>query len=186
VTARNAAGDPTELADANGVQAKLRYGVLGRKRYAWSPSGQSTRWDAAYCTGLPVAAGMPTRPCPSGFGLAYASTTTSSGKPTARVFYDVLGRPTLSLVEGFGTQPWVATITQYDANGNVVRTSEPFFAEDAGASAATPMPGVAILWNQTSYDTIKRPLLARAANGASVTMTYDGLRTTTTSSQNGS
>ncbi|GAA0711102.1 toxin TcdB middle/N-terminal domain-containing protein [Dokdonella soli] len=187
VYARNAAGDPTEITDANGVSSKIRYGALGRKRFMYSPNGGSTRWDARYCSGMPVAAGMPTVACPSGMGLAYRSMATTAGSPGSMVYHDLLGRPTVALVQGFEPGSWIGTITQYDARGSVKRKSDPYRVLYAGVGAATPAAGVTITWTESTYDALSRPTtIVQSGTGATTTLAYDGLKTVTTSPANGS
>ena|GEM_PF-4945251 len=184
---RNDGGDPLETDDFKGIRTKDRYGALGRKRFTWTPDGASTRWDARFCTGVAVPAGTPTAPCPAGMGLVYQATTTKSGAPTGIAFYDVLGRPTVKLTQGFAPNSWSATLVLYDAHGNVKRQSDPFYVLDAGANAATKVPGETIYWTETDYDALNRPRrIQYTATGATTTIDYDGLRTVTTLPVNGS
>ncbi|MBO9661427.1 RHS repeat-associated core domain-containing protein [Dokdonella sp.] len=187
VGARSAAGDPTRLTDVNGVRSEIRYGAMGRKRYTWTVDGSSTRWDARFCAGLqnPLPAGTPTVPCPQGMGLAYRATTTKAGAPVTMTFYDRLGRPTVTLTQGFATNSWIATIVQYDESGNVQRKSEPFFARDSGMYAASSVDGSTV-WTQTTYDILNRPRQIDYPGDRTTKIDYDGLRTITTLPMNDS
>ncbi|MFC4821945.1 toxin TcdB middle/N-terminal domain-containing protein, partial [Dokdonella ginsengisoli] len=180
VGARNAAGDPTQLTDVNAVRSEIRYGALGRKRYTWTADGSSTRWDARFCerTGLP--AGTPTVPCPQNMGLVYRATTTKVGAPAGIAFYDRLGRPTITLTQGFAANSWVGSIVQYDDHGNVSRQSDPYFARDTGLYAHSSVTA-SIPFTETTYDALDRPTsVYHTGTGATTTIAYAGLKTTTT------
>ncbi|MFC4820070.1 RHS repeat-associated core domain-containing protein [Dokdonella ginsengisoli] len=186
VAARTPSGDPLEIQDFNGTKAKIRYGTLGRKRFSWSQDGASTRWEARYCSGVQVPAGTPSVSCPANLGLVYRATTTKSGAPTSIAFHDVLGRPVLTLTQGFASNTWSAAMVQYDAVGNVARQYDPFFATDTGANAARPAGATALTWTETSYDALSRPTTIRhTGTGATTRIGYSGLRTVTTLPPNG-
>lgn len=188
VQARNGGGDPTDVYDFKGINTKIRYGALGRKRFSWSQDGATTRWDANYCGGkADVPIGAVTVACPAGMALAYRATTTRAGAPASMTFHDVLGRPVVGLTQSFEDARWIAVVTQYDAVGNVKRQSEPFFARDAGAYAATPALGSSLVWKESTYDALSRPTkVEHTGTGAVATIAYAGLATTTTQPVNGS
>lgn len=171
VLSRNGGGDPLDVRDANGKVSRMRYGALGRQRFAYDQTGASSRADWALCT-----AGT----CPSGMALAYVAITTASGAPTTRVFNDVLGRPVVSLRDGLAATDFIATVTRYDTRGNVVGVSEPFFALNATSGAATPRPGQSVVFTTTHYDLLNRPYRIEAPDGGITTKQYLTLRTVTT------
>jgi RHS repeat-associated protein len=147
VLSRNAGGDVLDAQDENGKVTRVRYGRFGRKRFAYDQVGASTRTDWATCSSN----------CPSGMGLAFVETTTTTGAPTTRVFHDVLGRPVVSLRDGLNAGDFIATVTRYDTRGNVTEVSQPFFVTNATSGAATPKPNQTLSWTVTSYDFLNRP-----------------------------
>ncbi|WP_257385551.1 RHS repeat-associated core domain-containing protein [Tahibacter caeni] len=176
VLARNGGGDELDIQDANGKVSHVRYGRLGRKRFAHDQTGVSTRTDWSLCS----------TNCPSGLALAYVEVTTTSGAPTSRVFHDLLGRPVLSLRDGLLAGDYIATLTRYDTRGNVVAVSEPFFAQNATSGAAAPRAGQSVTFTTTEYDYLNRPYRITAADGGVTTKQYLTGQTVTTLPVNGS
>ncbi|MDC8011242.1 RHS repeat-associated core domain-containing protein [Tahibacter soli] len=171
VILRNAGGDPLQTQDANGLVTQLRYGKLGRQRFAYTPDGTSVRTDWIACT-----AGN----CPANLALAYIARTTTSGAPTRWTFHDVLGRPTLALTQGLNGGDYVAVLTQYDARGNARRVSEPFYANDNATGAATPRAGETLAWTTTNRDHYGRVYQTIGPNSAATTTAFLGRTTVTT------
>lgn len=169
VKSRTAGGDSLEEVDANGVVTQTRYGVMGRKRYVWSSTGASARIDYARCIGGST--------CPA--NLAFVETTQTSGAPTVKVFYDILGREVLKLTSGFAGE-WIAVMTAYDKYGHADRKTQPYFAMNSTAKADTPATGSAIYWNITEFDALARPVIVKQADGGVIRYDYDGLKTKTT------
>lgn len=181
VISRTEGGDPTEIRNVDNSSTYLRYGALGRKRFSWTANGDWTEWDARYCTGLTLPPQILTTACPSGMGLAYKATVTKPGAPKSYVFYDMVGRPTVSVTEGFHTGDWITTVTRYDASGNVKRQYDPFFARDAGANAADPRIGAVVSWTDTDYDALNRPVtVTHSGDNVVTSIDYNGFATTTT------
>lgn len=176
VTSRNAGGDVLEAVDANGVVTRSRYGVMGRKRFSWTATGASSRVDYALCTAST---------CPTNMALAYVETTTTTGAPKVKVFYDLLGRETIKVTTGFANES-IAVMTAYDNRGNPYRTTQPFFAQDSGAHANAPMSGVTVAWNRAAFDGLGRVANRYTPENAVILYTYEGLKTTTTMPANGS
>lgn len=170
VISRDAGGNPIEGIDQNFVTTKIRYGVMGRKRYEWSETGVSTKYDYAWCAGSV---------CPTGRALAYSQTVTTSGTPLVRTFYDTLGREVVRTSQGFGISDFVSVITEYDARGNVKRKSQPFLASNMTAGAATAAAGHSIHWTRTDYDSLNRPTFVANPDGGTVRIEYDKLVTKT-------
>lgn len=92
VTERNEGGDPKEIIGLNGARSKIRYGALGRKYFVWASTGASSASTWALCS---------SGNCPANMGLAYVMTTTSPAAPASKTIYDLLGRPTISLQQGW-------------------------------------------------------------------------------------
>ena len=169
VTERNEGGDPKEIIGLNGARSKIRYGALGRKYFVWASTGASSTSTWALCS---------SGNCPANMGLAYVMTTTSPAAPASKTIYDLLGRPTISLQQGFASGQWIATITHYDSRGNVEYQSNPFFAVNSGSGAATATGSIE--WTSTSFDALNRPSSITAPGSGTTHIDYQGLKKITT------
>lgn len=102
VLSRNAAGDPLDVADANGVISRARYGALGRKQFVHSQDGSWSQTELRYYDNSQVSApGEPRATCPAGHALAWVETTENADGSTSKAFHDLLGRPVIALTRGF-------------------------------------------------------------------------------------
>lgn len=176
ITSRDVGGNPKTVVDVNGVTTQMRYGSFGRKFYEWNSTGVSTRYDYSACNAV----------CPTIPSLSYYVTTTTAGAPSRRTFYDLLGRETISSVQGFASSDYISTLTYYDDRGNLYRKSQPFMAVNWGNSSITPISGASIYWTTTLYDALNRPNQITQPDNGIITVSYPGLATTTTLPANAS
>ena len=101
-----------------------------------------------------------------GQGL-YTVTNTATGKPSAIVHYDALGREIRKGNLRFDGQ-WQFVDKTYDRRGRLEKVSLPF----RGTSPN--------FWATYTYDPYNRPLILTEASGKTTTWAYDGLSTTET------
>ena len=155
VLARGVFGQPTQLADINGVITHLSYGQLGREYFSASPTGAYVQTLLSACDGS----------CPA--SAVYKATETRAGGGESTSYFDVLARPVRSATRHFDGS-WTYVDTEYDSLGRVKRTSEPH-----GGSAQ--------YWTELQYDILGR-VVRTDLPGISqpVTVDYNGLATITT------
>jgi YD repeat-containing protein len=147
-------GTVTKLTGPNGLATTWTYDLFGRKATETRADGTTTAWTYASCGACPV-------------NGRYFVTVTSSGQPTASSYFDTLNREIRTESQGFdGTL--VRKDTEYNALGQVLRTSRPYYA------GQTPQ------WTSFTYDTVGRVLTSTEPNNAVTTTTHNGLTTTTT------
>ncbi|WOD30083.1 RHS repeat-associated core domain-containing protein [Alloalcanivorax xenomutans] len=145
--------------DPNNVTTRWNYDSLGRPLTEFSADGQRRETRIKACiSNCPANAVYYTESW-----LAGRNGTPISG-PT-REYTDLLGRTIETRATGFAGETIVAK-TEYDANGDVTRTSEPHEL------------GGAVYWNQVmSRDVLGRPLVERSASGLTSNHQYSGLTT---------
>ncbi|WP_262461042.1 RHS repeat-associated core domain-containing protein [Alloalcanivorax balearicus] len=145
--------------DPNNVTTRWDYDSLGRPLTEFSADGQRRETRIKACiSNCPANAVYYTESW-----LAGRNGTPISG-PT-REYTDLLGRTIETRATGFAGETIVAK-TEYDANGDVTRTSEPHEL------------GGAVYWNQVmSRDVLGRPLVERSASGLTSNHQYSGLTT---------
>ncbi|MFT0138711.1 RHS repeat-associated core domain-containing protein [Alcanivoracaceae bacterium MT1] len=143
--------------DPNNVTTRWDYDSLGRPLTEFSADGQRRETRIKACiSNCPANAVYYTESW-----LASRSGTPISG-PT-REYTDLLGRTIETRATGFAGETIVVK-TEYDANGDVTRTSEPHEL------------GGAVYWNQVvSRDVLGRPLVKRSASGLTSNHQYSGL-----------
>lgn len=202
VLARDLFGGVAHAQDANGVDTLALPGTLGRAYYSWvetvpgSVPGSGNGGSERITTYRWCGSGGVT--CP--VGARFRSRTLSDAAPTEWTWFDLLGRPILQASETFNVgvsgQDVVAVCTSYDASGQPLRVSNPFFLPGKSVSLDS-----AVLANQcsgrastmTSVDLLGRPTDVQSPDGAIVSTGYAGLRTlitdarghTTTETRNG-
>lgn len=94
----------------------------------------------------------------------YTVTTTATGTPTAKVYYDALGREVRNSEIRFDGKE-MKTDKEYDSKGMLIRTSQP--------TTATPS-----LWITYTYDEYDRPLTVTHPSGKKEVNSYDKLQST--------
>ncbi|NDP22542.1 MAG: hypothetical protein GZ091_15880 [Paludibacter sp.] len=102
--------------------------------------------------------------------------TTTSNTPGdfSRVFYDVFGREVKTTKRGFATNSYISKSLEYDFLGRKVKESEPYF--DASATSST---GNFSKLNTITYDYLSRPITQLLYTGKQISITYNGLTSTT-------
>jgi RHS repeat-associated protein len=188
ISERDEFGNATTVTDANGLVAKSRAGDLGRPYASADTTGRSVvvtyRWCGTQANEVS---------CP--VGAAFREKTAAAGAPTSFSYFDVLGRPSLQVVESFNAgvsgKNWIARCTAYDAHGRAVFASEPAFLPAGNGVAAEP--SFAAPWNtpcagsipatSTVHDVLGRVKQVLAPDNSSTTSTFLGLTTTITDSR---
>ena len=93
----------------------------------------------------------------------------NAGSPVQYSYTDKRGLVVATVTQGFADNTWVVQYNRYDATGNMVRQSNPFFYGDT------------VYWASTEFDELNRIESITTADGnTTTTITYNGL---TTSSQ---
>ncbi|MEO1804774.1 MAG: FG-GAP-like repeat-containing protein [Bacteroidota bacterium] len=136
----------------NGIQTTYTYDAFGRKLTQSTPGGGDKHYAYVYLG--------------SGNETYYIEETTE-GRPSMRTYYDVSGRETRNMKQGFnGT--WIYQTYIYDSQGRLWKMSEPFY---------TSSP---ILYTVYEYDALHRMTRETAPGNRVRTMSYNGLTQTTT------
>lgn len=190
VLARDPFGNVTEVRDVNNVLTMSLGGTLGRPSFAWtqtSPTatpgqgGVEQRTTYRWC-GSQV-------PCPAGAKFRQRVTTTAS--PTKWIYFDALGRQVMVASETFNAhienKDVSAVCTRYDATGNTVGTSNPFFLPGTANDLAGLDAGVCLSaphWTTTEFDTVGRVRQVIAADQTRVQTAYHGLKAVVTNARN--
>ncbi|MCG7546172.1 hypothetical protein MHM93_18530 [Pseudoalteromonas sp. MM17-2] len=96
-------------------------------------------------------------------------TTLSAGKPTQKVYQDKLGRTLRVATQGFNSDDWVFTDTQYDALGRKVFESQPYYNGHSKYGVS-----------YSEFDALGRPkskVTQRSCGGMTTSYAYAGLTT---------
>ncbi|MCA0899162.1 FG-GAP-like repeat-containing protein [Microbulbifer agarilyticus] len=157
VLVRDAFGNPTQVADINGVVSHTAYSKFGRKYFEASPTGAWSQTLLKSCSDgtCPVSA-------------QYYAESTGAGGAISRSYVDTLGREIRKAAKGFDGR-WVYTDVEYDQLGRVARQSTPYFQ------------GTSRYWTEFEYDLlgrVTRSTLPGVINP--ITASYDGFTTVTT------
>ena len=100
-------------------------------------------------------------------GAVYFEYSQSTGQPSSAVYYDSYGRTLRTVTDApFGRKVYADIV--YNALGQVVKSSEPYFA------------GTNVLWSTNSYDAVGRTTVQTKPDGSTTSFSYDGLRNTVT------
>ena len=100
-------------------------------------------------------------------GAVYFEYSQSTGQPSSAVYYDSYGRTLRTVTAApFGRKVYADIV--YNALGQVVKSSEPYFA------------GTNVLWSTNSYDAVGRTTVQTKPDGSTTSFSYDGLRNTVT------
>lgn len=181
------------LTGPNGLTTYWAYDDFGRKILEKRPDDKGTQWAYQYCSGFN--GGTLTCPTINGAVGAYAITTTpvvsvniaaktagAANGPYVRVYYDTLGREIRTETQGddsAAASKLIYADVKYNALGQVYQKSAPYFS------------GGTAYWTTYTYDLLGRVITEdrptdTASSGATSTITYSGLITTTTVKVNAS
>jgi len=163
VNSRNNWGQPTNLTDINGVNTNLGYDSFGRQFFSSNNLGQTATTERS----------LTMSPAIGGSAFHYGETTTATGQPTVKKYFDKLGRAIASATQSFDGNHWIIQQSRYDINGRAVKQSLPYAS--SGESAQ---------WNTSEYDVYGRTTSSSSVNGVDSTLTYNGLAITTTITPN--
>jgi RHS repeat-associated protein len=100
-------------------------------------------------------------------GAVYYSQSEASGTPPVFEYFDRLGRMLRKVVTGFDGKK-IFTDIEYNARGQVWRTSDPYFQ------------GETQLWTTNTYDALGRVIKKVMPDNSEVTINYNGLTISTT------
>lgn len=140
----------------NGIRTDYAYDKFGSLVEASTPISKSlstTGWSA----------GMTDAPS----NALYFTWSQVTGSPYTIEFYDCLGRLIRKVTQSIDGKK-VYVDQAYNAKGQVVKTSEPYY------------PGGQQYWNTNEYDAVGRTITQTAADGSSYKFQYAGLKTVTT------
>lgn len=171
-------GAPTRVTGPNLLSTEWKYDAFGRKVLEKRADGNGTAWTYAYCSG--IAGGSATCPTIAGATSVYvvtatpvsgpidvsAGTTGAANGPYSKTYTDALGRVLRVESQGWdgAATRQVFQDTEYNNLGQVVRSSQPYFA---GATS--------VKWVVTAYDWIGRARVVTQPDGSKSTSTYQGL-----------
>lgn len=142
--------------DANGFTTEYRYDSFGQLVHTATPIAETSK-ATGWCSGMEEA--------PE--GAVYFEYSQSTGQPSSAVYYDSYGRTLRTVTAApFGRKVYADIV--YNALGQVVKSSEPYFA------------GTSVLWNTNSYDAVGRTTVQTKPDGSTTRFSYDGLRNTVT------
>ena len=145
----------------NGLITQYKFDGFGQTFGGISPDGNQSAtfmlWNKGHADAPP--------------NTAYYVYSKSSGSPPATVFYDKLGRELRQVATGFdGTLIYVDT--EYNAQGQVSRVSDPYFKD------GTP------LWTVHTYDATGRITQYTLPDNTTIKTAYNGFTTTVTNQLN--
>lgn len=142
--------------DANGFTTEYRYDSFGQLVHTTTPIAETSK-ATGWCSGMEEA--------PE--GAVYFEYSQSTGQPSSAVYYDSYGRTLRTVTDApFGRKVYADIV--YNVLGQVVKSSEPYFA------------GTSVLWNTNSYDAVGRTTVQTKPDGSTTRFSYDGLRNTVT------
>jgi len=162
-------GNPASATDANSLVAQTQYDSLGRKTLAIAPDGTRASFQYTYCSG--VNGGTAT--CPTGAAYFMQQTPLASDGvthigPVATAYFDKLERQIEADSQGADGSA-IKQVTTYNALGQVVTASRPYFATGGTAHNVT-----------YTYDALGRVLTETAPDGSVAQHAYHGLSQTDT------
>ena len=126
-------GTVASVTDANGLTIKWRYDSLGRKIEELRPDGTRTSWEHIWSDGSTIGASH----------TLYSVGIDTTGKPSTRTYYDMLGREvgsyTYSISKGSRTSYKDRRIIKrkyYNAKGELIKEELPHY-QNSSAKAIT-------------------------------------------------
>jgi RHS repeat-associated protein len=176
----------TQLTGPNGLSTQWKYDEWGRKVLEKRADGNGTSIKYEYCSSVIVngVAGPASCPTIAGAVGTYVITSTpvkapidiaagthgGANGPYSKAYYDTLGRTIRSETQAWdgSTERILYQDTEYNHLGQVVRSSQPYFA------------GTAAIWVVTGYDWLGRAKVVTQPDGSKSTSTYAGLTITVT------
>jgi RHS repeat-associated protein len=149
-------GGVTSQTDANGLTTTTEYDGFGKATKSIFADGTISTVAYQWCSG---GEGGPTN-------AVYYIRSETSGAPPVFEFFDRLGRSVRKIATGFdGTR--IFADTEYDAYGRAYRTSDPYFE------------GGTLQWTTLTFDDLGRVHTKTLPDNSQITITYNGLTTTT-------
>jgi len=149
-------GGVTSQSDVNMLITTTAYDGFGKASSSVSADGVTSTVTYLWCSG---GEGGPAT-------AFYYVRSETSGTPPVLEFFDRLGRSLRKIAIGFdGTR--IFADTHYDDFGRVKRSSDPYF------EGGTPQ------WTTLDYDELGRVVTKTLPDNAQITITYNGLTTTT-------
>ena len=157
-------GTPTSHTGPNGLTTTWSYDAFGRKILELRADGTQTKWAYPFCNGVNGGATA----CPSGASYltqitSLAADGTTPNAPTVLIYFDYLDREIARDTQGFDGSA-VRAAKQYNALGQVSKTSRPYFA----ASGAPQ-------WSTPTYDALGRAISVTMPDGSVSQTAYHGL-----------
>ena len=162
-------GTVTRLTGPNGITTTWDYDGFGRKTREARADGTETRWSYDLCVAQ----------CPPGgvYAVSQQDFDSASGTPIgprAVEYFDALNRSFRAETEGFdGTR--VFADTTFNARGEVVAATRPYFAGTAAAEIQS---------TTATHDVLSRVLSVTRPDQGVESVVYDGLTTVRTNALN--
>ncbi|RNF85293.1 hypothetical protein EER27_05890 [Lysobacter psychrotolerans] len=184
VVSRNVFGDVTETVNLNGVSTRAVAGTFGRPYYAWAQVrsgfavGDPVAGVEAWTTYRWCGTGVGQVSCPA--GARFRQQVRGDVSATTWTWFDVLGRPIMKAGGTFNVnvadKDVSGVCTDYNAAGNPVRVSNPFFLAGTGGSngptVAADVCQAGRRWTVTAYDLLGRPTKITAPDSSTVSTEY--------------
>ncbi|MHB8447329.1 MAG: FG-GAP-like repeat-containing protein [Rudaea sp.] len=179
---RDEFGNATSTSSINGLTQTSEAGTLGRPYFSADNTGKASTTTFRFCgTGTNQVA------CSSDAMFKFRSQTVTAGAPSTWAYFDVLGRPVLTITQAFdGNQAgelFSATCGYYDAHNRPAYKSEPFFLNVAANADGSPAlsgasPCASAGYATTNkFDVLGRVVLTTHPDGGTVSSSYVGLDT---------
>ncbi|MFT3792940.1 MAG: FG-GAP-like repeat-containing protein [Rudaea sp.] len=183
VTARDEFGNATGQSAINGTTQTARFGVLGRPYFSKDNIGHASTTTFRLC-GSGANCGTDPR-------FKFRAQTITAGSASSWTYFDVLGRPVMTVAQAFDsnptTQQFTATCAFTDAHNRPTYQSEPFFLNatvsgDGSPTISGAACGGASYATTTAYDVLGRALTVTTPDGTT-TNHYVGLSTFVTNAR---
>ncbi|MFT3789474.1 MAG: RHS repeat-associated core domain-containing protein [Rudaea sp.] len=183
VTARDEFGNATGQSAINGTTQTARFGVLGRPYFSKDNIGHASTTTFRLC-GSGANCGTDPR-------FKFRAQTITAGSASSWTYFDVLGRPVMTVAQAFDsnptTQQFTATCAFTDAHNRPTYQSEPFFLNatvsgDGSPTISGAACGGASYATTTAYDVLGRALTVTTPDGTT-TNQYVGLSTFVTNAR---